>query len=86
MQHHCLCRKSRECRKVRFVLAVHASGAICGGKVMNLTGRDQPYEAPEDADLVLHTAELTAEQAADRVVELVMRRGDCGTSPNSATR
>ena len=56
------------------------------GKVLNLTGRDQPYEAPEDPDLVLRTVELTAEQAADRVVELVMGRGDCGTSPNSATR
>jgi bifunctional enzyme CysN/CysC len=44
------------------------------GKVLNLTGRDQPYEAPEDPDLVLRTAELTAEQAADRVVELVIAR------------
>ena len=56
------------------------------GKVLNLTGRDQPYEAPEDPDLVLHTAELTAEQAADRVVELVISREDYGTSPNSAAR
>jgi bifunctional enzyme CysN/CysC len=56
------------------------------GKVLNLTGRDQPYEAPEDPDLVLRTVELTAEQAADRVVELVMSRGECGTSPNSAGR
>ena len=44
------------------------------GKVLNLTGRDQPYEAPEEPDLVLRTAELTAEQAADRVVELVIVR------------
>jgi bifunctional enzyme CysN/CysC len=54
------------------------------GKVVNLTGRDQPYEAPEDPDLVLRTTELTAEQAADRIVELVMRRAGYGTSPNSA--
>jgi adenylylsulfate kinase-like enzyme len=54
------------------------------GKVLNLTGRDQPYEAPENPELVLRTAELTAEQAADRVVELVISRGDCGTSPSSA--
>ena len=44
------------------------------GKVLNLTGRDQPYEAPEAPDLVLRTVELTAEQAADRVVELVIAR------------
>jgi bifunctional enzyme CysN/CysC len=56
------------------------------GRVLNLTGRDQPYEAPEDPDLVLRTAELTAEQAADRVVELVMGHADYGTSPNSAGR
>ena len=43
------------------------------GKVVNLTGRDQPYEVPEDPALVLRTAELTAEDAADRVLELVLR-------------
>jgi bifunctional enzyme CysN/CysC len=41
--------------------------------VINLTGRDQPYEVPEDPALVLRTAELTAEDAADRVLELVLR-------------
>jgi bifunctional enzyme CysN/CysC len=44
------------------------------GKVVNLTGRDQPYEPPEDPALVLRTAELTAEQAADQIVELVLSR------------
>jgi hypothetical protein len=29
VQHHALCRKYRECRKVRFPLAVHASRAVC---------------------------------------------------------
>jgi bifunctional enzyme CysN/CysC len=43
------------------------------GKVINLTGRDQPYEVPEDPALVLRTAELAAEDAADRVLELVLR-------------
>ena len=32
MQHHALCRKYRECRKVQFPLAVHASGAVCGSQ------------------------------------------------------
>jgi len=47
------------------------------GKVINLTGRDQPYEVPEDPALVLRTAELTAEDAADRVLELVLRARQC---------
>jgi len=44
------------------------------GKVANLTGQDQPYEIPEDPALVLNTAEQTAEEAADRVVSLVIER------------
>lgn len=44
------------------------------GKVVNLTGRDQPYEVPEEPALVLRTAELGAEAAADRVVDLVLAR------------
>jgi bifunctional enzyme CysN/CysC len=44
------------------------------GKVTNLTGRDQRYEPPEDPALVLRTAELSPEQAADRLVELVLDR------------
>ena len=44
------------------------------GKVVNLTGRDQPYEPPEDPTLVLQTAELSPEEAADRIVELVLAR------------
>jgi bifunctional enzyme CysN/CysC len=44
------------------------------GKVLNLTGRDQPYEPPDNPALVLQTTTLTAEQAADRVVELVVGR------------
>jgi bifunctional enzyme CysN/CysC len=43
-----------------------------GGKVANFTGRDQPYEAPEAPALVLHTAEMDADAAADQVVELVL--------------
>ncbi len=44
------------------------------GQLAHLTGRDQPYEAPEDPALVLNTAELGAEEAADRVIELVLER------------
>jgi bifunctional enzyme CysN/CysC len=44
------------------------------GQVVNLTGRDHPYEAPEDPALVLRTAELSAEEAADQLVALVLER------------
>jgi len=42
------------------------------GRLMNLTGRDQPYEAPEKPALVLRTAELTPDEAANRVVDLIL--------------
>jgi bifunctional enzyme CysN/CysC len=41
------------------------------GLVANFTGRDQTYEAPAKPALVLRTLELTAEEAADRVVDLI---------------
>jgi len=44
------------------------------GRLSNLTGRGQPYEPPEQPALVLRTTELSAEQAADRVVALVQGR------------
>ncbi len=44
------------------------------GKVADLTGLHQPYEAPEDPALVLSTAEQTAEEAADLLVSLVIER------------
>ena len=44
------------------------------GKVADLTGLHQPYEAPDEPALVLRTAEQTAEEAADRVVSLVIER------------
>jgi len=46
------------------------------GTVMNLTGRDQPYEAPEAPALTLRTAELSAEESASLVVDLVISRPD----------
>jgi bifunctional enzyme CysN/CysC len=44
------------------------------GRLANLTGRDQPYEPPEQPALVLRTPELTAAEAADKVVALVLDR------------
>jgi bifunctional enzyme CysN/CysC len=44
------------------------------GRLANLTGRDQPYEPPEQPALVLKTTELSAAEAAERVVALVLDR------------
>ncbi|HYM29137.1 MAG TPA: sulfate adenylyltransferase subunit CysN, partial [Steroidobacteraceae bacterium] len=41
------------------------------GELKNFTGIDSPYEAPEQPELHLHTTKLTAEQAADRVLDLL---------------
>ena len=45
------------------------------GLVKHFTGLDSPYEPPERAELVLQTAELTAEQAADRIIAVLEERG-----------
>ncbi len=45
------------------------------GQIKNFTGIDQPYEAPEAAELVLHTAQSTPEALAERVVDELAARG-----------
>jgi adenylyl-sulfate kinase len=44
------------------------------GEIDNLTGVNDPYEEPEDADLVLHTDIETPEESADRVLALLRER------------
>jgi adenylyl-sulfate kinase len=44
------------------------------GEITNLTGVNDPYEEPEDADLVLATDSETAEQSAERVMNLLRER------------
>ena len=44
------------------------------GKIADLTGRDQPYEPPEDPALVLRTGDETAEASSERVISLVLAR------------
>jgi adenylyl-sulfate kinase len=41
------------------------------GEIDNLTGVNDPYEEPEDADLVLDTENESPEQSADRVMSLL---------------
>lgn len=45
------------------------------GEIKNFTGIDSPYEPPENAEIVIDTMTLTAEAAADRIVEELSKRG-----------
>ena len=45
------------------------------GEIKNLTGVNDPYEEPEDADLVLDTENESPEQSAERVIDLLETRG-----------
>jgi adenylyl-sulfate kinase len=45
------------------------------GEIDNLTGVNDPYEEPEDTDLVLDTVDETPERSADRVMALLDERG-----------
>jgi bifunctional enzyme CysN/CysC len=45
------------------------------GQLKNFTGIDSPYEAPEQAECVLDTTRLSADEAADQVLELIKERG-----------
>jgi bifunctional enzyme CysN/CysC len=42
------------------------------GELKNFTGIDSPYEEPEQAEIRVNTVEMTAEQAADFVVEQLL--------------
>ena len=45
------------------------------GELSNFTGIDSPYEAPEKPEIMLDTSAMSAEQAAERVVAELRRRG-----------
>jgi bifunctional enzyme CysN/CysC len=44
------------------------------GEIKNFTGIDSPYEAPDDAEIVVDTTALSAEDAAQRIIEFLERR------------
>src|SRR4030095_8360485 len=44
------------------------------GELKNFTGIDSPYEPPESPEIRVNTTELTADQAADRIVEELLKR------------
>ena len=45
------------------------------GELKNFTGIDSPYEPPEAPEIRIDTTRLTAEQAADLIVEELLKRG-----------
>ena len=45
------------------------------GELKNFTGIDSSYEAPEAPDVHLKTSEMSAEEAADRVIKTLRERG-----------
>lgn len=44
------------------------------GLVSDVAGRDQGYEAPVDPAMVLRTVELSPQDAADRLAELILEK------------
>ena len=45
------------------------------GKIKEFTGISDPYEEPADAELILQTTEMSAEEAADRVIAYLEEAG-----------
>ena len=45
------------------------------GEIPNFTGISDPYEAPENPELVIETASSTPEEAASSIIEMLQKRG-----------
>jgi len=45
------------------------------GEIKNFTGIDSPYEPPETPEIHIDTALTSAEEAADRIIDELRRRG-----------
>ncbi len=52
------------------------------GELKNFTGIDSPYEAPEQPEILVNTAAMSAEQAAERVIAELRRKGILETRVN----
>jgi bifunctional enzyme CysN/CysC len=52
------------------------------GELKNFTGIDSPYEAPENPELHLDTTKLSAEAAAEAIVQELGRRGLLAVEPD----
>ena len=49
------------------------------GEIKNFTGIDDPYEAPENPELHLHTDEMTLEDEVAVIIDYLMKNGIIGT-------
>ena len=49
------------------------------GELKNFTGIDSPYEPPENPEILVDTASLSAEQAAEKVLADLRRAGIIGS-------
>lgn len=47
------------------------------GEITNFPGVSAPYDPPADADLTLHTQQLTVDECVDRILDLLQSRGSC---------
>jgi sulfate adenylyltransferase len=54
------------------------------GLVKHFTGISDPYETPNDADVILDTGDLTPEEAAQEIVLHLQREGFIGAMASSA--
>ena len=45
------------------------------GELKNFTGIDSPYEPPENPEILVNTASQSAEQAAERVIIELRKKG-----------
>ena len=54
------------------------------GELKHFTGIDSPYERPEHPEITIDTGELSAEQAAERIVTRLREAGIFETDYNSA--
>ncbi len=45
------------------------------GELKNFTGIDSPYEPPINAECELNTSDMSADDAADRVIQFMADRG-----------
>lgn len=56
-------------------LYVKARAALAAGKGIGFTGIDDPYEAPEAPELVLHNDRITPQEAAVQVIDYLEANG-----------
>src|SRR5687768_10698678 len=52
-----------------------ARAALAAGKGMGFTGVDDPYEAPENPEMVIETEQMKPEQAAEKILAYLEQRG-----------